>query len=283
MKVLICSNLGKDKDFNKTKEIIDYLNNKNCDVVVAENMINSFPSYQVFNENIAKEIDVMIILGGDGTFLSAAHRYYQYQIPCIGINLGRVGYLTECDVCDSMDVLDKIVNKEYDVKKKRLLQVKFFNNGRMRKVTAFNEIVIHRGASQKMIKLNIKIDDYYMNSFYADGLLIATSLGSSAYNLSARGPLVLGNAPCFVITPICPQSGIMPSFVVADTDYSEINVLCKNREDYSLSIDGKGQYLMPSGSTIYVTKSQAALLVINVKGKSKKLDHINKMFSGYIK
>ena len=153
----------------------------------------------------------------------------------------------------------------------------------MRKVTAFNEIVIHRGASQKMIKLNIKIDDYYMNSFYADGLLIATSLGSSAYNLSARGPLVLGNAPCFVITPICPQSGIMPSFVVADTDYSEINVLCKNREDYSLSIDGKGQYLMPSGSTIYVTKAQASLLVINVKGKSKKIDHINKMFSGYIK
>ena len=283
MKILICSNLGKDKAFNKSKEIIDYLNTKKCDIVVADNMIDSFPSYQVFSENIAKEIDVMIILGGDGTFLSAAHRYYQFQIPCIGINLGRVGYLTECDVCDSMDVLDKIINKEYDIKKKRLLQVKFFNNGRMRKVTAFNEIVIHRGASQKMIKLNIKIDDYYMNSFYADGLLIATSLGSSAYNLSARGPLVLGNAPCFVITPICPQSGIMPSFVVADTDYSEINVLCKNREDYSLSIDGKGQYLMPSGSTIYVTKAQASLLVINVKGKSKKIENINKMFSGYIK
>lgn len=283
MKILVYSNLGKDKDYIKTKEIIDYLQAKQCNIVVTDNMFNSFPLNEVFNENNAKEIDAMIILGGDGTFLSAAHKYYQYQIPCIGINLGRVGYLTECDVCDCQDVLDKLVTQEYDIKKKKLIQVKFFNNGRMRKITAFNEMVIHRGASQKMIKLNIKIDDYYMNSFYADGMLIATSLGSSAYNLSARGPLVLGNAPCFVITPICPQSGIMPSFVVADTDYSEINVLCKNREDYTLSIDGKGQFLLPSGSSIYVTKAPQPLLVINVKGKNKKLDHINKMFSGYIK
>lgn len=285
MKILVCSNIGKDKDFEKTKEIVDYLISNHREVVISDNMaFNSmWDGYEVFNESNANEIDIMIVLGGDGTFLTAAHKYYRYQIPCIGINCGRVGYLSECDADDCFEVLEKIIQGEYEIVRKRLIQVKFFNNNHTRRINAFNEVVIHRGTSQKMIKLKIRVDDVYMNSFYADGLLVATTLGSSAYNLSARGPLVIGNAQCFVATPICPQSGIMPSLVVSDSSNMEINIQCKNRSDYSLSIDGKGQFLLPSGSSIYITKSLTTLPVITVKQKNKKLDHINKMFSGYIK
>lgn len=285
MKILICSNIGKDKDFKKTKEIVDYLVSNNHEVVVSENMAfdSMWDGYEVFHENIVDEIDIMIVLGGDGTFLTAAHKYYRYQIPCLGINCGRVGYLSECDSDDCFGVLEKIIQGEYEIVHKRLIQVKFFNNNHTRRINVFNEVVIHRGVSQKMIKLKIRVDDGYMNPFYADGLLVSTTLGSSAYNLSARGPLVIGNAQCFIATPICPQSGIMPSLVVSDSSTMEINIQCKNRSDYSLSIDGKGQFLLPSGSSVYITKSLTTLPVITVKQKNKKLDHINKMFSGYIK
>ena len=285
MKILVYSNIKKDINYSKTLEIINYLLTKEIDVVVSEKMYEQLSTYNVscFHEIVASSIDLLIVLGGDGTFLSAAHEFEKYHIPFLGLNLGRVGYLTECDIENCFTIIDKVLNNEYSVSEKTLLEVQISTNDNYQKFNAFNEVVIHRGNSLKMLKFDVKVKDDFMDTFYADGVLVSTSMGSSAYNLSAGGPLLLENAKCFVITSICSQSGIMPSVVVSDEDLIEITAASKDESDYSISIDGKGQILVKNGTSVFISKATVTLPVISIKKKQKKMNHIIKAFNGYIK
>lgn len=285
MKILVYSNINKDIEYSKTKEIINYLLEKNIDVVVSDKMYENLVNYNVscFHELIANSIDLLIVLGGDGTFLSASHDYCKYHIPFLGLNLGRVGYLSECDIANCFSIIDKVLNNEYAVVEKTLLEVQISTKDNYQKFNAFNEVVIHRGNSLKMLKFDVKVKDDFMDTFYADGVLVSTSMGSSAYNLSAGGPLLLENAKCFVITSICSQSGIMPSVVVNDDDLIEISASTKDDSNYSISIDGKGQIQVQNGTAVFISKSAITLPVVSIKQKNKKLNHIIKAFNGYIK
>lgn len=285
MKVFIYSNINKDPNYIKTREVINYLINKNIDVLVSDKMYEYFVSDKVscFHELLASTIDFLFVLGGDGTFLDAARKYYKYHIPFLGLNLGRVGYLTECDSNNYYQIIDKVLNNQYDVDERKILEVRVTNSDKLVKALGFNEVVIHRGKSLKMLKLDVKVNDDFMDTFYADGVLVSTTMGSSAYNLSAGGPLLLKGANCFVITSICSQSGIMPSVVVNDNDLIEIAATTINNEPYSVSVDGEGQIEVLSGSSVFVSKSTDTLPVVSIRNKNKKMNHVIKAFNGYIK
>ena len=285
MKVLVFSNKNKDIDFLKTREIINYLLFKNVDVVVDEQMYESFSKDNVscFHELIADTIDFLIVLGGDGTFLTAAHNFYKYKIPYLGLNIGRVGYLTQCDMTNYYLILDNVLENRYEIKEKTLLKVQIIKNDDIKKIIGFNEVVIHRGHALKMLKIDVKVANEFMDTFYADGVMVSTSMGSSAYNLSAGGPLLLENAKCFAITSICSQSGIMPPVVCSDDDMVEIKAISKDGLPFLITVDGKGQIEVNNGTSIIVSKSSTVLPVIYVKQENKKLNHILKAFDGYIK
>lgn len=285
MKVLIYSNKNKDKDFLKTKEIINYLISKEVEVVVSEEMSVDFEdlNISIFNKEETEQIKFILVLGGDGTFLAAAHKYYEYHIPYLGLNLGRVGYLTECNMNDCYQIIDKVLDNRYKINPKSLLEVKIVSEQGYEKMVAFNEVLIHRGHYIKMVKIDMKIKDQFMDSFYADGVLVSTSMGSSAYNLSAGGPLLLENVNCFVITAICSQSGIMPSVVFDAEDQVEITSYTKDEQKYLVVVDGKDQIEVPSGTKVFVRKASEVLQVISTEIENKKINHITKAFNGYIK
>ncbi len=284
MNILIYINKNKDHNFFRTKEIINYLSNNQVNVYLLEELINDFSGYKVypFTNALANLLDCILILGGDGTFLTAVHNFSDYEIPCIGINFGRVGYLTSADKKNYQKLLDSLINKQYEVIERTLIDIEYSLNNERKHNTVFNEVVLHRGMSMKMIKLQVEVNHDWNHSFYADGMLVATSMGSSAYNLSAGGPLLLPQASCFAITSICSQSAIMPSIVVSDNDIIKVTVESYNKE-YLLTIDGKNQLLLNTEEEVIITKSQKTLKLINIKNNENNENHILKVFSGYMK
>lgn len=284
MKILLYSNITKDNLFINSKEIANYLLSKNVDVIVDKEMYSYFNGLNVtlFDPSI-NDINLLIVLGGDGTFLSAAHNYYKYHIPYLGLNLGRVGYLTECDITSCYQIIDKVLMNNYKVNTKSLLEVKIVNENGFQKMVAFNETLVHRGSYMKMLKINMKVQEQFMDTFYADGVLVSTSMGSSAYNLSAGGPLLLDNVKGFVITSICSQSGIMPSVVINDEDQVEICAYTKEEQKYVVIVDGKAQVEVTNGTKIFINKSNETIQILSTDIENKKINHITKAFSGYIK
>ena len=247
-------------------------------------MIDDFQNMNVssFDEESSNTIDILLVLGGDGTFLSAAHKYYKYHIPYLGFNFGRVGYLSEGNMESSMKIIDKVLDNRYKVELKQLLSVNIVSDQGYQKRIAFNDTMIHRGQHMKMLKIDAKVGNQILDSFYADGVLVATSMGSSAYNLSAGGPLLLDNVNCFVISSICSQSGIMPSVVFNADDQVEIAANADENNKYVVVIDGNEQIEVNNGTKVYVKKSSETLQVVTTYKEKKNINHITKAFSGYM-
>lgn len=285
MKILLYTNLSKDPGFEKTKEIAKYLISKSVEVAITNEMEHFFKDINciVFNEENSSTIDLLLVLGGDGTFLAAAHKFYKYHIPYLGLNLGRVGYLTECNMDNCYKTIDEVLNNRYKVEMKSLLEVKVVSDLGYFTMVGFNEVLIHRGSYIKMLKIDMKIKDQFMDTFYADGVLVSTSMGSSAYNLSAGGPLLLDNVDCFVITSICSQSGIMPSVVFNAEEQVEISAFTKDNGKYCVVVDGKEQIEVSNSTKIFIRKSTETLQVLSISSDNKKINHITKAFNGYIK
>lgn len=284
MKVLIHSNKNKDNDFLKTKEIINYLISKDIEVVISEEMLEDFTDSNIscFDPEETDQIKFVLVLGGDGSFLRAARQYYKYHFPFLGLNLGRVGYLTECDMSNAYEMIDMVINKQYKIKEMSLLDVQIISEQGFKKYVGFNEVLIHRGAYLKMMKLNVKVKDKFLDAFYADGVIVSTTMGSSAYNLSAGGPFILDNAKCFALTTICPQSGIVPSVIVNDDDLIEITAQTKHDYKYVVVVDGKHQVEVKNGTSVFISKSNETLSLITFNTESKRVNHITKAFNGYI-
>jgi NAD+ kinase len=129
----------------------------------------------------------------------------------------------------------------------------------------------------------MKIENHFKDSFLADGVLVSTNMGSSAYNLSAGGPLLLNNANCFVITSICTQSGIIPSIVYNADDQVEITAFAKDEKKYVVVVDGRDQIDAANGTKVFVKKSSEVLHIVTTETENKTINHITKSFNGYTK
>lgn len=281
MKVLLCINSLKDPTYVKTKQVLTYLLRKGFNVYVTEDVMLKINLKNVFLYDGLVKMDLIFVLGGDGTFLDALHQYFDLDVPFIGLNIGRVGYLAEGDMHNYAKVIDSITNGEYIVTSNNLLQIKIMTNP-SKTYLAFNDAVIHRGKDFSMLKIEVKVKDDFIDTFYGDGVLIASTLGSSAYNLSARGPLLLNDSHCFVVTPICPQSGIMPSVVAEDAGLITVCPVAKSGF-YSLVIDGKKEEIIASGTKISIVKAEKQLKVLKIASGKRCLKHIEKMYNGYVR
>lgn len=229
--VIIIPNMLRDTDGTGTKSIIEFLKSRNINVYIDKSLeAHNFDA--IYSDiNTITDIDMVIIMGGDGTILSESKNYINTEIPILGINYGNVGFLTELEKND-MKGLEDIINGNYSLEKRPIIKV----NHRGQTYYSINEVAIHRGSSPKMLDIDIIIENVPMNEFRADGLIVATSSGSTAYSLSAGGPIIDPLVNAFVVTPVCPQNVYIKSVVVsADT---EIKVKLKDSEQCTFSIDG---------------------------------------------
>ncbi len=283
-KILITTNIHKDESLEKTKNVITFLQEKGCMIYVPSSMYSRLHSMNVYEFHDEKMF-CCIVLGGDGTFLSTVHQYATYHFPFVGINLGRVGYLSEVTDEHTLEFLNDLLNEKYDIQEKSFIEVSYFDENQQQQTKyAFNEVVLHRGLFPKMLKMEVQMKEGWQHSFYADGLLVATTMGSSAYNLSAGGPLLLPQAKCFVMTAICSQFGIMPSIVTSDEDAISISFQeTSSKPKVLITIDGEEQCFLDVSKTIEIKKAKETLYIINMKNHQIRENHITKMFNGYMK
>ena len=230
-KVAIIPNILRDENFEGTKKIIEYLNSKKIKVY-ADNSLRKY-NLDVLYENLDKlyDIDMVIIIGGDGTILSNGKKYINTDIPILGINFGNVGFLTELEKNDAIG-FENIVNGNFTIEKRPVIEVEHLSN----KYYAINEVSVHRGISPKMLDIDMIIENVSMNKFKADGIIVATSSGSTAYSLSAGGPIVDPSLKAFVVTPVCPHNINIRSVVVSNE--AEIKIKLENFDSSTFSVDG---------------------------------------------
>jgi len=185
-------------------------------------------------ENVARATDVIIVLGGDGTFLSIASQAVEAQVPVAGFNLGTLGFLTEMKKESLEESLAAILSGKARISQRKLLQIQFRNQA----YTALNDVVINKGAIARIVKLLLKIDGATVSEVKGDGMIISTPTGSTAYSISAGGPIVSPEVNGIIITPICPHSLTFRPLVVRDSSVITVQLLTMNMDTY-VTIDGQ--------------------------------------------
>ncbi len=214
------------------------------------------------------EYDMVVVLGGDGTLLATA-RNLAGQVPILGVNLGRMGFLTELKRGELYRVLGKILNGEYGLEERSLLAVELEHaGGGSEAFRALNDAVVAKTAVAKIIELAVRIDGQPAASFRGDGLILSTPTGSTAYNLSAGGPIVDPSLPVVVLTPICPHSLSMRPLVVPDTRRLEVELASRREEDVYLAIDGQEKTSLSFGDVVRVTHCPEKVRLVKASGRT---------------
>ena len=213
----------------------------------------------VKRENIPKNVDLLLVLGGDGTLLSIAHVAAQKDIPVVGINLGALGFLTEVPLDEMFLTLDSYLEgNDKIVSRRQMLQAKTKENS----YYSLNDVVINKGALARMIRCAIWIDGKEIAMTRADGLIISTPTGSTAYSLSAGGPIIQPYIPAIILTPICPHTLSFRPMVISSESEVKVQLLTGEEEVY-LTIDGQRGELMKKDDTVTVCQSELKLQLIS--------------------
>lgn len=212
-------------------------------------------------------VDLVIVLGGDGTMLRAARRVGAAGTPVLGINFGTLGYLTEFSDGDLFPALDAVVRGEHALDPRVMMECTIERDGaEVAREAALNDVVVNKSALARIIEVDCHIDGLFVTNYRADGLIASTPTGSTAYNLSAGGPILLPSMGAFVLNPICPHTLSNRPLVVPDT--VEIQLLMRRAQDVMLTVDGQIGIALAVGDRIVLRKSGAAFNVITPRDRN---------------
>jgi NAD+ kinase len=269
-KVGLIVNNEKDKCLEITRKLINYLKENNIEVFVSKEIIkylNNIKGISVFSPPY-KNIDMVFSLGGDGTLLRAARLVSVKGIPICGINLGGLGFLTQIGVRELNKYLNLILEDSYQIEDRMMLSGYILRkNEKIIPFYCLNDIVVAKKLFARLIHVETYINDEYVIHYSADGLVVSTSTGSTAYSLSAGGPIVYPNLKTMIITPICPHTLSARALVVNHKDILKIIVLSKG-EDVLLTIDGQQGIDLEENDTIIIQESRHKTKLVTFSEKS---------------
>jgi NAD+ kinase len=210
-------------------------------------------------EELPGRVDLMIVLGGDGTLLSIAHLAAQKSVPVLGINLGRLGFLTEVPTDEIYLTLDSfLAGEEESVSPRLLLEAECRNKS----YYCLNDVVINKGAVARMIQIGIWIDDKEITALKGDGLIVSTPTGSTAYSLSAGGPIVQPYVPALILSPICPHTLSFRPMVVSSGSRIRLQLLTAGEEVY-LTLDGQRGITLGKNDVIEIKRAEFELKLLS--------------------
>ena len=214
--------------------------------------------------HLPAELFCVFVLGGDGTFLSAVRWIGDCQVPIIGVKFGEVGFLAETTEDRLLEVAETILNNQFTTRPQMRLQVQAYRNGEeIIRGSAFNDVVINKGALARLARIRTHIDGQFLTDYRADGLIIATPTGSTAYSLAAGGPIIHPSVPGILITPICPFTLTNRPLMVPDAVTIEIQ-LAESTSDMMLTCDGQVGLKIDQGDTIVISKSATPVQMITL-------------------
>ena len=212
--------------------------------------------------DMPQHVDLMLVLGGDGTMIATGRMLGDNQVPVIGINYGGLGYLAEFPTEEMFPSLEAILAGEYEVQQRLMLSVELWRGDEL--VTqnrVLNDVVVNKSALARIIEIKASLNGQFVNSFRADGLIVATPTGSTAYNLSAGGPIIYPSMNAMVITPICPFTLSNRPIVVPDDSVIEVSLITEN-EEVALTLDGQVGVSLQAHDRILIRKSRTAFNLV---------------------
>jgi NAD+ kinase len=214
------------------------------------------------------QVDVVMVLGGDGTFLSVARLYSSTEIPFLGVNLGRLGFLTEVEVADLESSLEKLVSKQFFIERRAMLSVRVMRKDmEVEQTFALNEVTVAKGPLARIIHLDVEVDNARVGCYHGDGLIVSTPTGSTGYSLSAGGPIVSPNVNVMVITPICPHTLHARPIVVSREAQIAVDVMSPHQE-IVLTVDGQHSFYLQYEDRVEVCNSSFHTSLIRLHGKN---------------
>jgi len=255
-KIGIIANTEKEKSAECSIQLREWALNKGITVLFEEGIASKIGAAKGMDRReLASQVDLLVVLGGDGTILRTVRFVSEYDIPIVGINLGEFGYLTEVNLNEMYSALELIVKGEYLTEKRMMLDVTIYlGTETIRQQSILNDVVITRGNLSRILNLETMVNERYLTTFRADGIIVSTPTGSTAYNISAGGPIVFPEQDSFIINPICPFTLTNRPIIVPDI--AEIKVILWTKEQgASLTLDGQVSYTMISGDSMIIRKS----------------------------
>ena len=272
-KIALITNFNIPEKARVAVEVGDRLLAQGCEVLVAAFNRDKLTRGRLWREtfrylpieSLYAEAEILIVLGGDGTILEAARRAAQRATPILGINLGRLGYMAELETGE-LDQLSRIVSGDYELESRSMLRVELYSGNELKSFCyALNDAVISNGSVSRMIELELCEGGVPVTTYRADGLIVATPTGSTAYSMSAGGALVDPRVPCFCVTPICPHSFIARPMIFADSSVLEIRNICAREKMLYLTVDGRMNFELYRNQVVRVTKSNLVTNLIRLK------------------
>ncbi len=246
-------------------ELCAWIKERGCDPYVDEDLapyVTADTIHLLPKLRIPSLVELILVLGGDGTLLSAARLPEAHKVPILGVNLGSLGFLTEVSLPDIYPTLRRVLDEQFCLDKRMMLRTSVSRKGK--KIGRFcnlNEIAINKGALGRIISLEIHINGAYVNTFLADGLIISTPTGSSAYNLSAGGPIIHPSMEALVLTPICPHTLTNRPIVIPGNLRVSIKLISEDSDVY-LTCDGQEGFYLEYQDAVVVTKSEHTIKLI---------------------
>lgn len=271
MTIAIFGNTLRPETIREVKHIVEFLQLRGVNVVLSQELRHDafnreYPSVEDYIAHSDDSIDFALSVGGDGTFLTTASLVGHLDIPILGINCGHLGYLAEVQT-DTIDaVLDQLITNSYTIEQRRMLEVTSQQGGKIVSPYALNEVAILKSGLSSMITIDVSLNGEFLHKYKADGLLVATPTGSTAYNLSAGGPLLDPHVNAIILTPVATHSLNIRPLVVLDDSKIDVKISSRNG-NYLLSVDGRSQVLNQD-IQLHIERSQRTVKLVRINGQT---------------
>lgn len=271
--IAVYPNITKSGAADILERIIAFSANHDMKILLPAKEGRFFHHEELIKEDIERgKIDMAMSIGGDGTLLGLCRNVAQNGVPVCGVNIGHLGFLTDIEPNELEAKLSKIVHKEYKIEKRLMLSAFIERNGFLNYVgSALNDIVVSKCGVSRMLHFNLKINDYLVTSYKADGLIISTPTGSTAYSLSAGGPIVNPKVKGIIVTPICPHACYIRPMVIDESEIVKLsiaNMISMNKRNVNLTLDGQVSFDVEPNDTIVVAKAQFPAKIIRFEDKN---------------
>jgi len=268
-KIGIIAKRNKPEATNIIYHLVDWLRQKKIEVYIENEMAQLLGPHAlepnvntVEREAFPSHAEMILVLGGDGTLLSVARLVGDHKVPILGVNLGGLGFLTEIALEELYRVLERVIQGDFTTDERVVLSASVIRKGKgVAEFPVLNDAVINKGALARIIDMETTINGEYVTTFKSDGLIISTPTGSTAYNLSAGGPIVYPSLHCIILTPICPHTLTNRPIVVPDE--VEIRATLKTRQqEVMLTLDGQQGFPLEVEDVVEVKKAAVGILLI---------------------
>ena len=253
---------NKPEAIQVVKELIGWLKDHKVECFVDSDITKAVSHPALDKQEMAGAVEMVVVLGGDGTLLAAARSLQKKQVPILGVNLGGLGFLTEITLAELYPMLEAILRGEYKTDERLFLEARVWRKEKV--VDTFqvlNDVVINKGALARIIELKTSVDQEYLTTFRADGLIVSTPTGSTGYSLSAGGPIVYPSLQSIIITPICPHTMTNRPIIVPKEATITVT-LCSADQEVFLTLDGQVGFKMELRDRVEVKKGEGFVRLI---------------------